>query len=160
MKNALTIVGLSALFALVLFYGSLYGLKRYLEANKFDEEIRAVAKQELAEAAEDLSYLPPDGVTIKKGKEVEGRCYTDRDAACSAAMKLVPKDQCASKVQLVDSLPLSCDCSSNSGCDDKYPWSCTVNWSFICDVNAECTKHSDCPGKGMICRERRCVQYE
>lgn len=160
MKNAYTIVGLSLFFTIVLYIGSCIGMKKYLEEEKFDEYYKAEAKNSLIEASKDLSFLPPDGVTIKKGKEIEGRCYSDRDAACSAAMKLVPNDPCANKIQLVDSLPLSCDCSSNSGCDDKYPWSCQVSWSFICDVNAECAKHSDCPGKGMICRERRCEKYE
>ncbi|MBD3281917.1 hypothetical protein GF391_04175 [Candidatus Uhrbacteria bacterium] len=160
MKNALWIVGLSALFAVVLFVGGAHGIKWHLEEEEFSKHMEEEAKNALTEAAEDLSFLPPDGVTIKKGKEVEGMCYMDRDAACSAAMKLVPKEPCASKIQLVDSLPLSCDCSGYSGCDEKYPWSCEVKWAFMCDVNAECAKHSDCPGKGWLCRERRCVQYE
>jgi len=160
MKNALTIVGLSALFAVVLFIGALYGLERYLKANKFGEEMEAAAKQALADAAKDLSYLPPDGVTIKKGVADDRLCYADRNEACAAAMKLVPKEPCANNMQLVDSMPPSCDCTYDQVCHEDNRWSCEVKWSFICDTNAECAKHSDCPGKGWICRERRCEKFE
>jgi hypothetical protein len=159
MKNVGIFVALSAFFAVVLFIGGMYGLERYLKANKFGEEMQAAAKLELAKAAEDLSFLPTDGVYFSGGvAKVDNYCYTDRNFACSEVMKMVPKEPCANKMQLVASSPLACNCSGN--CGEKYPWSCEVKWSFICDVNAECAKHSDCPGKGMICRERRCVQYE
>ena len=69
---------LTVFFAILLFFGGAYGIKWYLKEKKFNKYLNEYIEEEvenaLTEATEDLSFLPPEGVTINKGTESSGSC--------------------------------------------------------------------------------------